>query len=361
MLRVRHPRGRLRHGFDSGRASPAVTTRSIAGALAVAALASMAGCGSRGGTGTLGEVGTYDRDASGSFLGGDASTSGPLDASIEENHVAVKIVTLSCAGDCVDVVAVATGGHPPYTFAWDDGSSSASRQVCPTSSTSYHVKVTDTGVAGELAQPAETVQVPLTANVIACPDAGTGGISDAGTGGLCIANPSFEGMPATDDTSTHVAPSWDGCKPFDTGGFAGIEPSFTAQTVGLCTYFPAASDGADYLFFIADSPAPSVWQLLCEPLHAGTTYHLLIDLASNINSCGAVAASLAILGTTSSCAPGNLLWSSPLTSGSWQTYCATFTPTQETPYLGLGPVALPDAGEFAELLVDHIVPVAACP
>jgi hypothetical protein len=140
-----------------------------------------------------------------------------------------------------------------------------------------------------------------------------------------------------------------------------IEPSFEALTVGLCTYFPAASDGADYLFFNTDQPAASVWQRLCEPLHAGTTYHLLIDLTSNINSCGAPAASLAILGTTSSCAPGNLLWSSPLTTASWQTYCATFTPVQETPYLGLGPVMQPDAGALAELLVDHIVPVAACP
>jgi hypothetical protein len=29
------------------------------------------------------------------------------------------------------VEAVATGGQPLYTFAWDDGSTSASRQVCP--------------------------------------------------------------------------------------------------------------------------------------------------------------------------------------------------------------------------------------
>jgi hypothetical protein len=87
---------------------------------------------------------------------------------------------LSCSGRCANVEAVGTGGHPPYTFAWDDGSSSAKRQVCPASDTSYSVKVTDTGSTGEVPTPAETVEVPLQANVIACPDGGTPGPSDDG-------------------------------------------------------------------------------------------------------------------------------------------------------------------------------------
>jgi hypothetical protein len=135
------------------------------------------GCGSSGGNGYSLNVGTDDGGAS--FLPGsdDASTTGGLDAHIEQDHITVTFVTLTCAGPCADVVAVATGGQAPYTFKWDDGSTSASRHVCPTSSTDYFVNVTDTGTAGELAQPAETVQVPLQANVIACPD---GGSSDRG-------------------------------------------------------------------------------------------------------------------------------------------------------------------------------------
>lgn len=118
-----------------------------------------------------------DDGGEGAFTGGGASGSGALDAAIQENHVTVTIVTLNCAGDCADVEAVATGGHPPYSFGWDDGSTNAKRRVCPTSSTSFGVKVTDTGSTGEFARSPETVHVPLTARVLACLD---GGASDAG-------------------------------------------------------------------------------------------------------------------------------------------------------------------------------------
>jgi hypothetical protein len=132
------------------------------------------GCGGGGGPGYDLLVGVGDGGPSSVFGAEDARATG-LDAHIEENHVAVTFVTLGCAGPCANVVAVASGGHPPYTFQWDDGSTSATRQVCPTSSTSYLVKVTDTGLSGELATPPQTVQVPLAANVIACPDGGAGG------------------------------------------------------------------------------------------------------------------------------------------------------------------------------------------
>jgi hypothetical protein len=117
-------------------------------------------------------------DAGSSFGGsGDAGGLGALDAYVEENKIVVTFVTLSCTESCAIVEAVGVGGHPPYTFQWNDGPTTATRQVCPTSSKSYSVEVTDTGTSGELARPAQTVQVPLEANVIACPD---GGASDAG-------------------------------------------------------------------------------------------------------------------------------------------------------------------------------------
>jgi hypothetical protein len=131
------------------------------------------GCGGNAGAGYSLPVGEDDGGSSGAFNGGDASALGPLDAHIEENHVTITFVTLSCSGPCADVEAVATGGHAPYTFAWDDGSTRATRRVCPASNASYQVKVTDTGVTGEVPRPPETVQVPLAAKVIACPDAGT--------------------------------------------------------------------------------------------------------------------------------------------------------------------------------------------
>lgn len=160
---------------------PVCAAVSVAGFVALLA----AGCGSNGSSGSNAcqcLPGESD-DAGGSFLGGNAGSAG-LDASIEENHVAVTILTLSCAGDCADVEAVPTGGHPPYAFAWDDGSTSATRRVCPKSTTNYHVKVTDTAITGEFARPSESVQVPLTADVLACPDgaAPPGALGDGGCG-----------------------------------------------------------------------------------------------------------------------------------------------------------------------------------
>ncbi len=141
-----------------------------------------AGCGSNGGSAL--DVGSDDGGPG--FVSGsvDGGAVGPLDAHIEENGVTVTFVTLSCAGGCADVEAVGTGGHPPYTFKWDNGSTNASRQVCSASSTNYSVKVTDTGTTGEFARPAQTVQVPLAADVLSCPDGGatSGGGTDGGTG-----------------------------------------------------------------------------------------------------------------------------------------------------------------------------------
>jgi hypothetical protein len=128
-------------------------------------------CGGNGGAPYSDLVGS--EDGGGVFVGSDATAGGSLDAHIEENNVSVTIVTLSCAGECATVKAVATGGQPPYSFVWDDGTTSPSRDVCPTSSTAYRVKVTDTGSTGEIARSPQTVEVPLTADVLACPDAGT--------------------------------------------------------------------------------------------------------------------------------------------------------------------------------------------
>jgi hypothetical protein len=126
-----------------------------------------------GGSGTpSNQLGDGSGDGGGGSFGEDATVPGALQAHVEDNHVAVKIITLGCSGDCATVQAVATGGNPPYTFAWEDGSTNAQREVCPTASTNYRVKVADTGSTGEIARAPETVEVPLTADVLSCPDGG---------------------------------------------------------------------------------------------------------------------------------------------------------------------------------------------
>ena len=47
-----------------------------------------------------------------------AGGTGALAAAIEDREgVALDVVTVTCAGECFEVVAVASGGYPPYAFA----------------------------------------------------------------------------------------------------------------------------------------------------------------------------------------------------------------------------------------------------
>jgi hypothetical protein len=84
--------------------------------LATLVLAFVAGCG--------GSANQYDlvvgADDGGPGFFGDASAPGALDAYIEQGRVAVKFITLACAGDCATVQAMGTGGYPPYTFQWPE-------------------------------------------------------------------------------------------------------------------------------------------------------------------------------------------------------------------------------------------------
>jgi hypothetical protein len=175
-------------------------------AVAVFALGCSAGGNSRnllvGNDGTGG--------ASGGSLGGggsaisvnDASVAKALSAHIESPPgMTVTFVTLSCSARCADVRAVATGGFPPYSFKWEDGSMGPNRHVCPSADTSYEVFVTDTGSnAGEFTQAPQTKSVPLSANVIRCnPDGGSGSGASSDGGLLACqstASPVFCGTTA---------------------------------------------------------------------------------------------------------------------------------------------------------------------
>jgi hypothetical protein len=208
---------------------------SVFAVLCTGVFAWQSGCGSSGSRGTLGEGGTYDADASGAFAGDDASAPGALGAHIEDNHVSVTFITLTCAGDCADVQAVATGGHAPYTFAWDDGSTNPARHVCPTSSTSYHVKVTDTARTGELAQAADTAQATLTANLLACPDASVPGC-DEGGGDVAVAPGHYVGtVYCPPDGGVLSLPSADGGVPV-TGSIT-LDLAIHGTTVDGSLYF----------------------------------------------------------------------------------------------------------------------------
>ena len=64
-----------------------------------------------------------------------------------------------CTGDCFDLVASASGGFAPYTYAWSNGvpAGPGPHQVCPGSTTTYTVTVTD--ATGSTASTTVTVEV----------------------------------------------------------------------------------------------------------------------------------------------------------------------------------------------------------
>jgi hypothetical protein len=321
-------------------------------------------CGSGSNTGFVGSV-APDPDAAGITLSGREAGGGGLDAYIEQGHVQVKLITLSCAGDCATVEAVGAGGNPPYTFLWEDGATAATRSVCPTSSTSYSVTITDTAAGGELKRPAETAQAVLTADVLSCPDGGAsdGGARDAGTsesaapdgsGPLCVENPSFEGAaraPGIDSSP------WANCTA------TGIDTAIIDPTMpGSLPNLPAPSDGRTYLELIATyssfGPGGSgvITEPLCAPMHAGASYSFEVDLA-NGSGVGLTPTALVILGGSQSCDMEEVLWTSPVAGTTWSRFCATLTPTNDWSYLTL---EVTETGT-SNLFIDHIVPVASCP
>ncbi|MFT3921818.1 MAG: hypothetical protein QM778_04725 [Myxococcales bacterium] len=101
-----------------------------------------------------------------------------------------------CAGDCVDVQAIPEGGYPPYTFRWEDGSTSAKRRICPGASAAYQVAVTDHGVdAPELDSAPQTVRAAFSVEVRSC----TQEVSDAGPSACAI---TLAGQSTANDLAT---------------------------------------------------------------------------------------------------------------------------------------------------------------
>jgi hypothetical protein len=99
---------------------------------------------------------------------------GQLRVRIEDiQHVTLQIVTVACAGECVDIEAVALGGNPPYTFEWEDGSQSPRRHVCTDAAAALIVRATDTPLTTpEFRYEAQTISSTVAKRVLPCPDAG---------------------------------------------------------------------------------------------------------------------------------------------------------------------------------------------
>jgi hypothetical protein len=99
---------------------------------------------------------------------------GALTLHVEDiRGLTIEIVTLSCAGECADIEAVARGGNPPYMFAWEDGSTSSQRHVCLTASKVLSVSAVDTAIrVAEFGHDAQTATARVNANVLTCNKSG---------------------------------------------------------------------------------------------------------------------------------------------------------------------------------------------
>ncbi len=339
-------------------------------------IALSAGCGTSASPGYSLDAG---RDDSGNITlaTGDAAGARGLDATIERGQVAVRLITLSCAGDCATVQAVGTGGYPPYTYAWENGSTNPVRQVCPASDTAYSVKVTDAGGSDENLRPPQTAGASVTADVLACPDGGPGDAAaavpstDGCVGGFV--NPSIDGTPQTAVGGAWDAPGWTQCP-------NGLGPAYLANATanpGNGVTYPAPSSGPTYaVFAVQGSSSPQgsddgFGQTLCAPLEAGASFRLDSRWIAGSPEAAGSLVQLQILEGPTVC-PGvtealsGSSWLVPITQ-TWNTYCVTIDAMQ-------GPVAsitftayvnnvdgTVDPNATALILVDDIVPVSSCP
>ncbi len=75
-----------------------------------------------------------------------------------------------CAGSCVQLSPIVTGGNPPYDFQWDNGIFGSSPFVCPNITTTYNVTVTDASFCSTESSVTITANSNLTVDILANPD-----------------------------------------------------------------------------------------------------------------------------------------------------------------------------------------------
>jgi hypothetical protein len=308
--------------------------------LALAVLACLAACSGDGNRSRLrvGDEGDGRADAGGTSgtgnggfgmqpSGGQGGVSGtgvsqnPLSVRVEDlEEMAIEIVTLSCAGECAEVRAVARGGNPPYSFAWNDGSTDAERELCPDATTSFDVTATDTPiVADEFNYEGASKTARVTANVVDCSD--DGGMPDAmiPPQGSCI--------------DLEDAPHWDVCPPSPE-----LRDPSTGVEAGPCP--SGGSSNRVYARLASYDGAPieqeSLGGVLCSPLRANiaTSIHYAIGLGGvgsqdPFTEAGVdTTFEIELWGGSSPCDKGELLWSSsPLPRMGWS--CPSVTPTRD--------------------------------
>jgi hypothetical protein len=180
---------------------------------------------------------------------------------------------------------------------------------------------------------------------------------------ICIPNPSFEifsGDAAGSPLLTNPQ-DWQACS----GGPANPQACMLPPTDGD-TYLALSIGLAPFVL----NPA-SVDSLLCEPLAAGVTYSLSVELAldapGNDASPPGEPPALQLRGSSTACDPqADLLvrFSGATNTCGWKSLCATFVPQQPYSHLVLIPEATSSTGlvfSQTNVLVDDLRSGGACP
>jgi hypothetical protein len=274
----------------------------------------------------------------------------------------VDVVTVGCAGDCVDVVAVASGGHPPYEFAWDDDPrEGARRRLCADTPAELTLTVNDTSIDDpEFHYAPQTAHAKVTVDVLECPDAG--GLPDATVPDDCV---STEPGPTGADAGV-PQPLWQTCA----ASSLVMEP--TDFVISDCR--PSAR-------FAAYDNAPSDQEYstakLCVPLEGGKARsiqlgrgpggpnHLQGDKGDSVfsNFAAETSLSLELWGGDGACAKQELLWQmDPVGWSGWfGNACATLQPTQSHTHLTVVWHATTAAGRYrTACLLPALVDPSSC-
>jgi len=90
---------------------------------------------------------TNFENCTGNLIFSQTGGTGATDCSIVEPNLVVEVNSETvCEGECADISAtITTDGTPPYSYAWSDASLTGAgpHNLCPTSTTTYTVTVTD--------------------------------------------------------------------------------------------------------------------------------------------------------------------------------------------------------------------------